>query len=126
MSEVAIEIFTEAMVACPEPKLIQVLFCQYGDDEATTLYLGHNLHEAIAILNKQPVGDMAICTLYLDEEVYMRNDRIKQSCPPDVSKELGFASEERCNEILSLYFKERMEVQKMVFQKMYINQRDYC
>ncbi|NPA78255.1 MAG: hypothetical protein GXO41_05370 [Gammaproteobacteria bacterium] len=125
MKNPTFEIFTGTMVKIPNPKLIQVLCCHYGDEKATTLYKGHDCDEAMTILQNQTVNDMGICSLYFDEAVYARNDRIKQDFFPEFYPEVQTASKERFNELLHICFKERLDVQIKMEQAMYQNYKPY-
>lgn len=125
MNQPTVEVFISTKVKIPHPRLIQVLFCQHGDTEATTLYVGHDLNKAMEIFQNQPVGEMAICSLYLNKEVYMRNDNIKQDFPQDVYPELPTASKKRFNQLVMIHFKERFDVQIKMYQKVYEHYRPY-
>lgn len=120
-----IEVFTSTRAKTPHPKLIQVLCCHYGNDKATTLYMGHDFDEAMSVFHNQTVNEMGICSLYLDEEVYIRNDRIKQDFFPEYYPEVRTASKERFNELVRICFKERFDVQVKMAQAMYQNYKPY-
>ncbi|OBX80527.1 hypothetical protein [Faucicola atlantae] len=125
MNRPIIEVFTSTMMKIPKPKLIQVLRCHYGDDKATTLYVGHDFDEAMSVLQNQTVNDMGICSLYFNEEVYARIDKIKQDFFPEFYPEIQSASKERFNELVHICFKERFEVQVKMVQAMYQNYKPY-
>ena len=125
MNKPTIEVFTSVMARIPKPKLIQVLCCHYGDEQATVLYVGHDFDEAMSVFQNQPVNEMGICSLYLDEEVYIRNDRIKQDFFLEFYPEVQTASKERFNELLHICFKERLDVQIKMEQAMYQNYKPY-